>query len=170
MKLLTLFRHAKSVQDPAFPVDRERPLAPRGLEDAPLMGKFMARAGATPQLIVTSPALRARDTARLYARAAGYQGEIPVAEAIYLGSALDLMEVVLALTDKVDHVMLVGHNPGLEELAAALIGAPPGASGLRLPTGAAAHFQLPVAEWARTEAGQGLLLWLAHPRLVKKLA
>jgi phosphohistidine phosphatase len=130
----------------------------------------MARAELTPHLIVTSPALRARDTARLYARGANYKGQISVAEAIYLGSALDLMEVVLALPGEADHVMLVGHNPGLEEFAALLIGAPTGSAGLRLPTGAAAHFQLPIAEWAQTEAGQGLLLWLANPRLIKKLA
>jgi phosphohistidine phosphatase len=169
MKLLTLFRHAKSVQDPSYPIDRERPLAPRGREDAPLIARMMARADVVPQLIVVSPALRTRETSRLFASAAGYKGAIPVSEALYLGAAADLMAVVLTLPDDAEHAMLVGHNPGLEEFAALLIGAAPDAAGLRMPTGAAAHFELPVAEWAQVEPGRGTLLWLANPRLIKKL-
>jgi phosphohistidine phosphatase len=168
MKLLTLLRHAKSVQDPTFAIDRERPLAPRGQEDAPIIGRMMARANLTPDLIVSSPAVRARQTAELYAGSAGYSGEVRIAEAIYLGQAPDLMEVVLALPDEAGHALLVGHNPGFEELAALLLGVPAGASGLRMPTAAAAHFELPNDSWAATEAGRGLLQWLVIPRLVKK--
>jgi phosphohistidine phosphatase len=168
MKLLTLLRHTKSVQDPAYPIDRERPLAARGRDDAPLIGRQMARAGVAPQLIVTSPALRARETAQLFARAAAYGGDIPVAELIYLGTAEDLLDVVRALPDEVEHAMIVGHNPGLEDLSALLIGVAPGGAGLRLPTGGTAHFELSVLEWSQTEAGRGLLLWLANPRLLKK--
>ena len=170
MKLLTLLRHAKSVQDPTFAIDRERPLAPRGREDAPIIGRMMARASLAPDLLVSSPALRARQTAELVARAAGYSGKVHTVEAIYLGDATDLMEVVLALPDEATHALLVGHNPGFEEFAALLLGVPLGASGLRLPTAAAAHFELPNDSWAATEAGRGSLQWLVIPRLMKKLA
>ncbi len=169
MKLLTLFRHAKSVLDPAFPIDRERPLSARGREDAPLMGRIQRRAEAVPQLIVASPSARTRETARLFAHSAGYKGEIAVVEPLYLGSALDLVEVVLSLPDEVEHAMLVGHNPGLEEFAALLLGAPAGAAGVRMPTGAMAHFELSVTGWAQLQPGNGLLHWLIHPRLIKKL-
>jgi phosphohistidine phosphatase len=169
VKLLTLFRHAKSVQDPAFAVDRDRPLAPRGREDAPLIGRMMLQAGLMPQWIVSSPALRTRQTAELFAKAAEYGGEIRFHEAIYLGAAPDLLDVVLALPEQVDHAMLVGHNPGCEEFAALLLGAPPDAPGLRMPTAAAAHFELTANAWAEVGAGGAALQWLVIPRLIKKL-
>jgi len=169
MKLLTLFRHAKSVQDPAFPIDRERPLSSRGLDDAPFMGRIMRSADVMPQLIVSSPSARTRETARLFAQGAGYKGDVLVVESLYLGSTTELLEAVLALPEEFEHVMLVGHNPGMEEFAALLLGAPPGASGVRMTTGAMAHFDLSVTRWAEVEPGCGLLHWLVNPRLLKKM-
>ncbi len=168
MKLLTLLRHAKSVQDPTFAIDRERPLAPRGQDDAPLIGKAVARAGAVPDIIVSSPAVRARRTAELFAQGADFAGGIHLAEDIYPGEVQGLLAVIRGLPDTAEHALLVGHNPGFEELAAVLLGADPAAGGVRMPTAAAAHFELPFDTWTAVEPGRAMLLWHIIPRFLKK--
>ncbi len=165
MKQLTLVRHAKAVQDPSFAADSERPLADRGRAEASLVGRFLAHADLAPDLIVTSPAVRARQTAELLAQGAEYRGPIVSQEAIYLAGTADLLEVARALPDDAAHVLLIGHNPGFEEFAAALLGA---TSGVRMPTTAAAHFAFPVERWQEVAPGRGELQWLMTPKLLRK--
>jgi phosphohistidine phosphatase len=165
MKQLTLLRHAKSVQDPIYAVDRERPLAERGRGDAEVMGKFFAQADLVPDLIASSPAMRARQTAELLARTAGYEAGIRWDEAVYAAGPDALLAVVRGLPDQVEHALMVGHNPGFEELAALLIGTE---CGVTLPTAAAAHFEIDVDRWSEVCAGAGRLQWLITPKLLKK--
>jgi phosphohistidine phosphatase len=165
MKQLTLLRHAKSVQDLAYAVDRERPLADRGRVDAEAMGKFFAQAEVVPDLIACSPAVRARQTAEVLARSAGYSVGIRWEEAVYAAGADALLAVVRGLPDAVEHALLIGHNPGFEELAALLIGTE---CGVTLPTTAAAHFEIDVDRWSELCAGAGRLQWLVTPKLVRK--
>ncbi len=172
MKLLTLLRHGKSVQDPAYTMDRERPLADRGRRDATLLGKFLARADLVPDLIVTSPALRARQTAELFAEAAGYRREIRQDEALYAAGPDALLTVICGLPDEVEHAMLIGHNPEFEELVAVLVGggAATEGGGISVTTAAAAHLELNAEHWAEARPGSGLLHWLITPRLLKRAA
>jgi phosphohistidine phosphatase len=165
MKQLTLLRHAKSVQDPSYATDRERPLAERGRADAEAMGKFFAQAEIVPDLIASSPATRARQTAELLARTAGYEAGIRWDEAVYAAGPDALLTVVRGLPDQVERALMVGHNPGFEELAALLIGTE---CGVTLPTAAAAHFEIDVDRWSEVCAGAGRLQWLVTPKLVKK--
>jgi len=165
MKQLTLLRHAKSVQDPTYAVDRERPLAERGRGDAEVMGKFLAQADLVPDLIASSPAVRARQTAELLARTAGYETGIRWDEAVYAAGPDVLLTVVRGLPDQVEHALMIGHNPGFEELAALLIGTE---CGVTLPTAAAAHFEIDVDRWSEVCAGAGRLQWLITPKLLKK--
>jgi len=167
MKWLTLLRHGKSVRDVELATDHERPLAPRGRQDAALVGRTMAGSDLVPDVIVSSPAVRARQTAEIYARNADFAGPARLAEAIYLGDAQDLLEVVRSLPEEAEHALLVGHNPGFEEFAALLLGIPASAAGVRMPTAAAAHLELPIETWSETQAGSALLLWLLIPRLLK---
>jgi phosphohistidine phosphatase len=169
MKLLTLFRHGKSDWETGTEDDFDRPLKERGRRDTPMIGKFLATIGATPDLLVSSPAVRARQTAELLAPAAGYAGDIRWEESIYAASAGELMSLLRQLPDEAGHVLLVGHNPGFEDLAARLIGADAYgmASGLRLPTAAAAHLALQVDTWNAVQANTGQLIWLVNPRMLK---
>lgn len=167
MKRLTLLRHAKSVQDPTYTSDRERPLAERGRGDAEVIGKFLANAEIVPDLIASSPAVRARQTADLLAKSAGYGAGIRWDEAVYMGGPDALLSVVRGLPDQVEHAMMVGHNPGFEELAALLIGTE---CGVTLPTAAAAHFEIDVDRWSEVCAGAGRLQWLVTPKILKKTA
>ena len=169
MKLLTLFRHGKSDWETGTEDDFDRPLKERGRRDTPMIGKFLATIGATPDLLVSSPAVRARQTAEFRAPAAGYAGDIRWEESIYAASAGELMSLLRQLPDEAGHVLLVGHNPGFEDLAARLIGADAYgmASGLRLPTAAAAHLALQVDTWNAVQANTGQLIWLVNPRMLK---
>ena len=169
MKLLTLFRHGKSDWETGIENDFDRPLKERGRRDTPMMGKFLAAIDATPDLIVSSPAVRASQTAELLAPAAGYMGQIRWEESIYAASAGELMSLLRQLPDEAGHVLLVGHNPGFEDLAARLIGgdAYGMASGLRLPTAAAAHIGLGVESWNAVQTNSGQLIWLVNPRILK---
>jgi phosphohistidine phosphatase len=169
MKLLTLFRHGKSDWETGVQDDFDRPLKERGRKDTPMMGRFMAEIGATPDLLVSSPAARARQTAELLAPAMDYRGEMRWEESIYAASAGELMSLLRNLPDEAGHVMLVGHNPGFEDVAARLIGADAYgmAAGLRLPTAGVAHLTLAVDNWNAVQANSGQLIWLVNPRMLK---
>lgn len=170
MKLLTLLRHAKSDWSTADAADFDRPLKNRGRRDAPQMGDYFAKLGLVPDLIVSSPAKRARQTAELFAVAAGYRQAIVWVDNAYMASGSELMSIVRDQPDTAGHVLLVGHNPGLEHLAAQLIGADTYdmATSIRLPTCAAAHIALTVDVWREVQSNTGQLQWLIHPKLLGK--
>jgi len=144
MKTLFLVRHAKSSRDdPSLP-DRSRPLDDRGKQDAPMMGKRLARRDVKPDLLVSSPALRALTTAQLIAGELGYQRKnIVVDDRLYASSPDDLLAVIRALDKKLDRVMLVGHNPEFTDLAHRL-----SSEIIDMPTCAVAEFSFDTKAWS----------------------
>lgn len=158
---LTLVRHAKSSWKKAGIADFERPLAGRGKLDAPKMGKRLAAKGIKPDLIVTSPAKRARKTARLMAEELGIaKASIKEEPEIYEACVTVLLAVVRDFPDGVHHAMLVGHNPGLTELANLFLPEP-----LEdLPTAAVVSILFPCHHWKEVEAGEGKLLEYDFPK------
>ncbi len=118
MKTLFLIRHAKSSwDDPALP-DKDRPLNARGQRAAPKMGKRLAERDVRPDLIVSSPAMRALTTAEIIAKKLDYKlKDIVLDDRLYGGNADNLLDVIHELGDKLHRVMLFGHNPALTELA-----------------------------------------------------
>jgi phosphohistidine phosphatase len=159
MKTLFLLRHAKSSwKDVSLP-DFERPLNERGLKAAPLIGKFMRRRKFRPDLILCSPAERARQTIALVSAAASFTAELRYDERIYEASDTRLLSLISQLDASVGKVLLVGHNPGLEELVQALTG-----EVRRMPTAALAHIRLGIERWADTSERSGELLQLITPK------
>jgi phosphohistidine phosphatase len=144
MKNLFLVRHAKSSRDdPSLP-DRDRPLNDRGRRDAPRMGKRLAQRGVNPDLLLSSPALRALTTAQCIADEIGHpRKDIAVDERLYASSPDDLLAVICALDDKLDRVMLFGHNPEFAELAHRL-----SSEIVDMPTCAVAEFHFDAKAWA----------------------
>src|SRR5215210_125891 len=116
MKTLLLLRHAKSSWSDPMLRDFDRPLNERGLKAAPLVGRFMRKRKIQPGLVLGSPAERARQTAALVAEAAQLTAAQRFDERIYEASAIRLLEIISQIEETVDEAMLVGHNPGLEEL------------------------------------------------------
>jgi len=115
---LFIMRHAKSSWDDPSLADFDRPLNQRGKSDAPLMGKHLAKMGVKPDLIIASPAKRAKKTAKIVAEEIGYNPEqILYRETIYEASPQSLLYMVCQLPEDAKRVMIVGHNPGLTQLA-----------------------------------------------------
>lgn len=118
MKELIIVRHAKSSWKESGLDDRERPLNKRGERDAPEIGARLARRKDRPDLIVSSPAVRALTTARIIARKLGYERkDIVVKERLYGAGVVELLDVIRNADESVGTLMLFGHNPGLTELA-----------------------------------------------------
>jgi phosphohistidine phosphatase len=144
MKTLLLVRHAKSDWGDISLPDQQRPLAGRGERDAPEMGKRLARRGVRPDLILSSPALRARSTAELIADKLDYKRKDVVIDGKLYGSGPDgLLEAIEGISDKVECAMLVGHNPDLSELAHRICG-----EIAQLATCAVAEFTFDTKSWS----------------------
>lgn len=149
-RTLLLVRHAKSSRDDPELPDRARPLNKRGTRDAAAMARRVALRPNRPELIVTSPALRARRTAEAMAAAVELEPEaLVVDERIYDASADDLLDVIRALDPRVERVMLVGHHPGMTDVANLLANA----DIAKIPTCGIAELRLDARAW--TDAGEG---------------
>lgn len=157
MKTLLILRHAKSSWKKPGLADQDRPLNKRGKRDAPRMGQLVEQEDLVPDLIITSTAKRARVTAELVAENSGYEGEIQLERSFYMGYPEAYLEVLRQLPDEIQTVMVVGHNPGLEELLEELVMEPE-----RLPTAALARVDLPIQSWQELDdevVGELVSLW-----------
>ena len=163
MKILYLLRHAKSSWDDTALADFDRPLNGRGRHAAPLVAEFMRGKGLRPGLVVSSPAARARQTAELVAGREGVDVPVRFDEHIYEAHPLDLLKVVRGTDESVAELMLVGHNPGLEELTERLTG-----ERERLPTAALVRIELKADGWPQVEEGCGRLDWVVTPRALEE--
>lgn len=143
MKRLLLLRHAKSSWDNDRLSDHERPLNERGVKDAPKMGKVLKREGLTPDVIVSSSAARAAATAELVALATDFEGSLSYTDRLYLAPPSVYLALARELSDSITCALLVGHNPGIEDLVRVLAG-----HDERMPTAALAHFELPIESWS----------------------
>ena len=159
MKTLLLLRHAKSSWDDPDLKDFDRPLNKRGLKTAPKMGAVMRKRKLQPDLILSSPAARAKETTSLVSEAASLKTEVRYDQRIYEASEDRLLKIVSQIDESVNSAMLVGHNPGFEELLAALTG-----ESQRMPTAALACIELEVEKWADVSAASGKLAWLVKPK------
>lgn len=160
MKTLLLMRHAKSSWKHPGLTDRERPLNKRGRRDAPTMGDLLRQQDIVPGLIISSTARRARQTAEAVAEAAGYDGEVLYLDELYGAEPAEHLAALRSLSDDVDCAMVIGHNPGLEDLLELLTD-----QWERLPTAAIAQMTLSVPNWARLGAeGSAQLVRVWRPR------
>jgi phosphohistidine phosphatase len=159
VKTVWLLRHAKSSwEDDALP-DHDRPLAPRGHRAGKRLRRFVADNGVRPELVLCSTALRARSTLELVQPGLGAP-PVELDGGIYLATAGTLLQKLRALDPTLSRVMLVGHNPGLHELACLL--APPGPEAL--PTGALVKLRLEIDGWPSAAPGCATLEGLVLPR------
>jgi len=161
MKTLLILRHAKSSWKDSGLSDHDRPLNPRGRRDAPKVGKRLREEGLIPDVLLSSTALRARQTAEAVAEESGFEGEIQFIRELYGGGPEATLEALRGLPDLVACALVVGHNPDLEELVDWLCG-----ESVRMPTAALAQIQLEIQRWGNIndEEAQGKLvdLWTAR--------
>jgi phosphohistidine phosphatase len=161
MRTLYLLRHAKSDRGDPDLSDIDRPLAPRGRRDAPAMAAYMREQDYRPDFILCSPATRTRETLALLQPVLGPDIHVEYDRRLYLGSPDLLLRCLRDVEEAVGGVLLIGHNPGLERLAAAL--APRGEKRAlarmreKFPTCALAVIHLHIDRWEQTDLGAGAL-------------
>jgi phosphohistidine phosphatase len=142
MKTLFVLRHAKSSWNSPALDDHERPLNERGRRDGPRMGELVREYGLIPDIVMSSDAVRAQLTAEAMAEAAGYTGEIMLDHRLYLAHPAEILLLLQTGSETAETIMIVGHNPGLEELIEHLTG-----ERHDLPTAALAQIALPIDRW-----------------------
>lgn len=162
-RTLLVFRHAKSDWNASYGPDRDRPLAPRGVEAANLVGRFVSAAGIEPDLVLTSPAERARTTAGLASSAGNWQSRIEIREGFYGGGGEAVLMALREVGPEVGTVVVVGHEPIWSSLVSSLCGG----GRVRFPTAALACLN-GEAEWSALGWGRMELAWLVTPKLLKR--
>jgi phosphohistidine phosphatase len=160
MKSLLILRHAKSSwKDPDL-TDHDRPLNKRGKGDAPRMGGLLKREHLVPDTIISSSAIRARATAEAVAKASGYKGEIISNSSLYAADSQTYIDALHKIPDDHFRALIIGHNPGLEELVEMLTG-----EFHVMPTCALAHVRLRVLSWVDIDSKtKGRLARIWQPR------
>ena len=153
MKSLTLFRHAKTERDSTSGRDFDRRLIERGQQDSKRVGEEIRALGIEFDLVLSSPAARAAETAEL----AGLTPRFD--ERIYDAATSELLSIVQAADDGIQRLAMVGHNPGFERLASKLIG-----QYVEMPTGSLIEIDMPVDRWAEVDEAHGRLVRFLKPK------
>lgn len=159
MKRLFVMRHAKSSWDHPGLTDFERPLNDRGLKAAAFMGTYLAKNDLMPQQIISSPAVRAKQTAAIFGENAGLATDIVFDKRIYEASYADLIAALAAIDATTASAMLVGHNPGVEELISGLTD-----ENARMTTACVTVIDLEIEEWSKAGEVLGTLITVLRPR------
>ena len=162
MKTLLLLRHAKSSWKDSTQADYDRPLNHRGRDSATLVRRFLKDRKLRPGLVLSSPALRTRQTVAFVFE--GSSPEIRYDDGLYLASVGKLLEVISCVEGNCDQVVVVGHNPGLEELLLRLTGVDQ-----RFPTAALASIALDIDQWPAIFEARGQLDWFITPKQLASL-
>ncbi len=169
MLKLLLMRHAKSSWDDLDHSDHQRPLNNRGIKAAPKMGRFIVENDLTPKLILSSTATRARQTTALVSEQFDLDIETRFIDDLYSFSGFHTpLNIIRSNGDKQSPVLLIGHNPTMEELAEELTGA--GSSSARslmyqkYPTAALAEIDFDIPRWTDLQTGIGTLIRFTRPR------
>jgi phosphohistidine phosphatase len=170
MLTLSLLRHAKSSWDDGSLPDFDRPLAKRGETAAPRMGAYMAEHGLAPELILCSPAVRARQTLDLILPRLTGGPTVVYEDRFYLAAPSLLLARLRKIEGKIQHVMIVGHDPGMQGLAMALAGGGDAdmlqALATKFPTAGLAVIRFKARSWSKVGDGSGRLDLFMTPKLL----
>jgi len=169
MKRLTLLRHAKSGWDDPVSRDFDRPLNARGRRASEVMGKWLRDQPRGFDLVIGSPAIRVVETIEYFAVGFGETIAPMWDKRIYLASAPTLLDVIQDIPDSADNVLMVGHNPGFEDLVLMLVPDAPDdeardAVEEKYPTASLAEIAFDVQHWSEVKAGSGRLDRFTRPR------
>lgn len=159
LRTLYLLRHAKSSWKDDSLADFDRPLKGRGRDAAEQLGKRLASEKLKDGVLICSPAVRTRETADIVLKHSRLRMDQRFDERIYEASLRDLLQVVAEIPDDRQTAMMIGHNPGFEELLAFLTG-----QARRMPTCALAKIKLEVASWKDVRAREGSLESFITPK------
>jgi phosphohistidine phosphatase len=145
MKTLLILRHAKATSKGHNLSDHERPLDELGKDDALRMGKLIKDKDIIPSFIISSTALRAKTTAEIVAKGCSYEGDIVLDHSLYEAKPKDYLSILGTLSDRHNTVLIVGHNPVIEETIQMLTDS---ADVVAIPSCALAHLSLSIEKWS----------------------
>ena len=166
MKVLYLVRHAKSSWEDASLDDIDRPLKTSGVNDAYMMSHFLKEKKVAPELIMTSPAVRAISTALIFMNKLNVATEqIKILREIYESSPGDILNKVRMTNPAINSLMVFGHDPSLTSLFGLLTGE----SLEKIPTSAVASISLSIDEWQKIVPAGGTLQFLHKPKEIKSM-
>lgn len=166
MKNILILRHAKSDWSSGLS-DIERPLNSRGQKDAPFMGTIIKKLSVQPDIILSSPAKRARQTAEAVAKNFDFKHEITFIEEFYHGNHNSIINNLQKLPSNTNTVLVVGHNPTLEELVSSLTS--DGSLNLRMPTATLVLVNMYIENWQSLAVGNGTIEWVLQPKVLKSM-
>ena len=168
MLTLSILRHAKASRDDPTIEDFDRPLAPRGVKDAAMLGAWMVKHGITPDLVLCSTAERTSATCEVAFKSFAKEPPITFDDDLYLANPRTLLGIIRHVGDDIRHLMVVGHNPGLHALATAFIASGP--ADLRallddtLPTSGLIVLKIEADRFADVKPGTGRLIHFVGPK------
>ncbi|HIB32989.1 MAG TPA: histidine phosphatase family protein [Candidatus Marinimicrobia bacterium] len=160
MKSVILFRHGKSDWDAVYNTDHNRPLAKRGIKAAKRMGKYLADLDQMPDLVISSPAVRAKTTVQLAMESGEWSSEFKLDRSIYGGSSGTLLDLLYNINDSMGVACLVGHEPTFSSFISNCTNS----GWIRFPTASMARLDFEVSAWKEIRFGQGTLAWLTRPK------
>lgn len=166
MRTLIIVRHAKTERSSATGSDSDRELTERGLKDAPALGKALRKLDLVVDQVLCSTAVRARQTAEALLEKLHFDGSVDYRPSMYLAEATALLDLLRAEGEGTT-VMMIGHNPGLEDLAGLLTSGR--AQGVHLCTGAMVRIDFDMHDWVDIAPGRGALTWILTPETVHAL-
>lgn len=159
MKTIFLLRHAKAENPEPGSTDLNRVLNERGKKEAQAIGAFIKKQNLEFDVVLCSPAARARETVELVLAAAEVAANVRYDERIYEAGPLQLLEVISEIEDHRSVVFLVGHNPGIEELLQLLTD-----HSEQMATGTLTKIALHASEWSKVMEDKGILSWIVKPK------
>lgn len=163
MKKLYIMRHAKSSWKDSTLDDFDRPLNKRGKKDAPLMGSILRKRGVSPDVIISSPASRAKTTAEIVAKEINFTKSIVYDENIYEASVKNLYHILRVISDKKSSVMLFGHNPALNMLVEELVD-----FNENIPTCGVVEIEFDCKRWSDISYDNSKLISFDYPKKFKQ--
>lgn len=164
MKTLYLIRHAKSSRDHPGLNDSERPLMPKGIERSHRIIGFLKERGVHPDLIISSPAVRAFETAKLFATGLRYAlKDISIEQKIYDGYYDRILDVIYGISDNIESLMIFGHNPTITNLANLFLH--PGID--NMPTSTVVAIGFDTLKWEELPGANSQQLFIVSPKMIK---
>lgn len=170
MKTLSIVRHAKTERPDAYDHDAQRPLTKRGHKDARRMAEWLARLEPPIDWVISSPAVRTRETMEEFAPELKLTQPVSWEDAAYLATAETLLGLLQKTPQNVEHVMLLGHNPGVTDLVVGLCTGAPRRLHLHMSTGALVHMRVEIFQWDQLRWGCGQLRMVLPPKQIRKLS
>ena len=163
-KSVILFRHGKSDWDAQYDSDHDRPLAKRGIRDAKRMGKFLSKSTEVPELILSSTALRTRETTKFAMEAGNWNVDIELEKRIYEASFEEIINIIKSQDDKYNSICLVGHEPVFSTIITLI----DNKKEIKFPTATMARISFSASVWKRVllAPDKCKLEWFYEPKSI----